>query len=357
MTKSSKILILAALGLAAGWLVLRAERRRARESESPSPAAAPRDASAGVGEIELDAAPSSGRVSVAQDSVPVAEAPAPRDDSAAPPARLWRARVVDGDSQAPLAEASLAVVEDDPFAGIDDGAWKPVRPDGTIELALATERGTLAVVCPGYASAYVVPRSDEADPDRLQVVELRRAATLQVRVRDERSVRSEPATVELLVEDSDLFTNIGFRSRGEVFAWPEQLGADGALLFEALPPHREFSLDARAGETRLHHQLLFLSPGQREELEISLHDGCAIAGRALTPEGEPVAGLEVWLVSEPRLPGRYFNAFADIQARTTTDARGEFAFEDVAPRVWFVGPAAERAWPVARLASRRWPSA
>lgn len=324
------------LGLG-GWALSRMGRGAGARSGTESVSTA----SSAPGGLEPLAAarPEPARIPVA---VRASEEQEQRDEPAVPEGFLWYGRAVDGETQAPLGDAFVGFVEGDPFYADSECAWTPALADGTMELRLPGLEGSVVLVhCPGYALGLVAPTPGHEEPSKPQVAELLRAAALQVRVHDERLNATDPAAVEIRVKDWQLFTGSASRSFGhDDVTWDGQPGPGGSLVFEDLPPQVSLTLEALDGERSLHREELRLRPGERRELELSLMDGSRIAGRALTPEGEPVAGLEIWLVKEPSLLG-YFDTSEDTHDRARTDEYGEFGFKDVAPGEWFVGPAAK----------------
>ena len=69
---------------------------------------------------------------------------------------------------------------------------------------------------------------------------------------------------------------------------------------------------------------------------------CRIHGVASEVDGTPAEGLTVWLLPADEVAFvKYFAAVErrDTLDRSATDAAGRFAFENVEPGAWWVGPA------------------
>jgi len=335
MRRLSVSLGLMALLLLTAWLLSKSERASPPRSTPPEEVSVPRP------QREL-APPVVERVEPGREPSPSAseEGPAALSDTDTSDELLWFGRVVDAETLAPFAQAGVAVMEGDPSSAPDDLPWTAVPADGLVELRdLHLQSSVILVAAPGCSTAFVVPQTGHEEPAHAQVVELRRTASIVLRLRDERPLPGEPR-VQILVDDWKLFAGNSFRSFGGKFAWEAVPEVDGRLSFDELTPRVELTLTVVEEERTLLTETLRLQPGERRELDLALHDGGTIIGRAVTSEGAPVADLEIWLVKHPRLLGAYFDDVEETQARVRTDAQGAFAFEGVAPATWFVGPAA-----------------
>lgn len=247
---------------------------------------------------------------------------------------LWRGQAVDGETGAPLPDATTTVFSEASSGPIDP---EPVRarPDGTFEVrASSWSRHTVRVEAPGFfwAAVRIDPEGDDSEPFR---VPLLRSATLVVLVTD--GTGAPRPSIEViasapLVLDSGPWPR-GFRDELE---WTCTTGTDGTCTLAGLPSRTALILEFGEpdGVLRRAGEKLLLQPGERRELTLVFGSGCAIRGLALDPEGRPVSGLSIWLSSSSVFE-RYF-AVPDESSRTESDARGRFVFESVPAGRWWV---------------------
>ncbi len=115
---------------------------------------------------------------------------------------------------------------------------------------------------------------------------------------------------------------------------------DGACSFHDLPPGVPFRLFVthKGRLVRTERERVLLAPGESRSIELHLGAGTTITGRLLDQDGEPVADYPVWLlVAEDGSPRPFSQRDVPI-ARTSTDALGNFALDDVVPGAWWLGP-------------------
>jgi RNA polymerase sigma factor (sigma-70 family) len=95
----------------------------------------------------------------------------------------------------------------------------------------------------------------------------------------------------------------------------------------------------RDGE-RVHRrgEVVELAPGERRELVLALRGSACIAGVAVDEAGAPASDLDVWLVEPSGYDSELLNRHEPF-AVARTDSEGRFAFDDLAPGRWWVGPA------------------
>jgi hypothetical protein len=211
-----------------------------------------------------------------------------------PPRKALRARVVDGETDEPVAGAEFRTVSSlgDRVAGVADAAGRVAVP------ALATGEGFRVagtVVAPGYAPAPVVLRDgDEAE------VRLRAAPRLVGRVIDEKGKPAPGCRVTL--------RGGGF----ETGAWTDEAGR---YVFDAVPRHM---VDLVAWTRGRLPAAVRTNPGAAgDELTLQLLRGARVAGR-VQRNGTPAMGVRVsvWTAD-----GEYAFAY--------TDALGRYLLEGV----------------------------
>jgi protocatechuate 3,4-dioxygenase beta subunit len=82
-----------------------------------------------------------------------------------------------------------------------------------------------------------------------------------------------------------------------------------------------------------------LSPGEERRLDLRAGPMAELRGRVVDQEGEPARALTLWLVAAKRAGDRYLLRAVDEQeGSVVTDEDGSFAFEEVLPGEWLVGP-------------------
>lgn len=270
---------------------------------------------------------------------------------------VWYGRVVDGETGAPLASATYAIVEGNPFEVGPGGT--PVDADGNMKLAAASWiYRVVRIDCAEYWIAVVAAGPGHTEALNAQEVKLWHAAMLDLRVDDGRAVPFEPALqARTSADSSELLAAEGQTWFGKVWqnpVWSASADLEGLFHFASLPPRVPLRVEVLGGETLLRRESITLAPGERRELVVTLVTGCTIAGRAIDPADGPVAGLEVWLMSAAESSGRYFESYQrhKIFARTQTDADGAFTFQKVEPGLWLIGPAAYREWGAVPLGKR-----
>jgi hypothetical protein len=259
-----------------------------------------------------------GRVLAADDERPIAAA---------------RVRLFDGSTtpNAALARADRAVLIEE-LATDDEGRFEVSIP--------GWKSVTLRVDAKGFGPLVLRPSGAHGELERAAELRLARAATLVVRV--------EGPGASLAGAELSLATDTvrGARSAPGL-EWSQPLPASGELVFDDLASGTPLRARVRRGAELLLEvpDPVLLRPGERREVVWSIASGTRLSGTVLAASGEPLAGIELWLVRANRAGGgdRYLSERdAPPHAGTRSDAHGAFVFEDVAAGDWWLGPAARR---------------
>lgn len=301
------------------------------------------------------------------DAARVAEAAPPGEDAAEPDAAepepeldeaLFHGVLVDAVSALPLGGVEVGLEplwhgnrRGSNLTDIEHHAPVLTEPDGHFAFPLRLE-GRLYAVVRGddYPETFVPLVSGHETRERAARIELLAAARVEGRVLDRDGGPLSPAVVILHTERYR--TLAATTSLADDYVpgdfWVEAPVDDGGwFAIDGLSPRAPLDVEIRGdGDEPLfsHPDGLRLEPGEIREVEWRLGAGARVTGLAHTPEGEPIAGLRVWLEpegTEVSFSG-VFRAHYDPAQATRTDAAGRFAFEGVPAGAWLVGPAATR---------------
>lgn len=284
-------------------------------------------------------------------------------------------RVLAAESDEPVAGARIALERSQ--GGIPLGAFA-TGLDGQAKLEFEAVACHARIDAEGYVPQRVLIADGRSAGTETIVVRLRRAAALSVRVvdestdlDDEREVRDaqshdargdvrdaqsndahdEPTEGDGLAGLAVILTartpwtlEVQFDdgSRGPAASWEAVTGPDGMCSFESLPPEVPLALEIRrAGElVKRAGKPVTLAGGETRSIEMRLGVGSTIRGRILDQEGRPAIVHAVALLAADGRAHRPIHAGEYAIARTATDGAGNFAFHDVEPRSWWVGPVA-----------------
>ncbi len=288
-------------------------------------------------------------VAVADDEEETTEPPASTEPAQDRGLQIWFARVVDGESDAPLPGARVELVTGYPLDG--EALQAAVAgPDGIVELDLpARETSHARASAEGFSTAIVRLDRGHEDPGRAKRVRLLRVAALEARVTDAEGTGLSGVRVRVwadsweLIEEWDL--SLGF---GQEPAWSAETDGEGRCVLEGLPPRVTLSLELhrvdggpRGGRELLRREIdgLLLEPGERRAVTWTVGAGCTIEGLVLDDAGKPVRAIEVWLGDRESLGG-YLEPHMREGAlqRTLANIEGRFTFTGVPPGKWLIGP-------------------
>jgi hypothetical protein len=247
---------------------------------------------------------------------------------------VWWGRAIDGETELPLRDAAFAVLHSEPTGS---EVFQAAHRSGDVEAAIATwNHEVVAVRSPGYATAFVLPSAAHRTREDPQRVLLWREATLEVRVEGGTAV----PRVSVWTEHYERIQSEGMAWVGwDDSRWRGSLRADGTHGFEGLPAKVELTVEAKVAGRVSRRERLVLEPGERLEVVWSLGSGATIEGHALDPQGQPVSGLEMWMLADNEF-GRTFQAYHadEVLAQVTTEPDGSFFLSDLAPGDYMVGP-------------------
>jgi hypothetical protein len=177
------------------------------------------------------------------------------------------------------------------------------------------------------------------------VVELPLAADLRLEVRDGSGAGFPGARVFLSVPNHQLRldrTSVGVTiwDLGDR-TWTEATDASGVARFSNLPVRVPVKASLITPKDWQPAEPFVFEPGESRTVTWTLSTGCTLRGVLLDQDGLPVARRSMALAPAQQRRNALFSARPDDKVSTTTsDADGRFAFDDLAPGAWLVGPAA-----------------
>jgi len=217
---------------------------------------------------------------------------------------------------------------------------------GVFELSLSSWKSrSLRIRAPGFAELSVYARPGHESRAEARVIRLVRPASLHARVLDASGAPLAGVGVHLWCEPVRLDES----DEGEPWSasppeWNTDTDSSGACTLLGLTPEVPLRVELLQGGAVVRRDLptFSLRPNERREAEWSVGTSYRIEGSVVDPAGAAVAGLTLWI---DRTRADYPVFFQDFQessvvGATQTDARGRFAFADVAPGRWWIGPAA-----------------
>jgi protocatechuate 3,4-dioxygenase beta subunit len=115
--------------------------------------------------------------------------------------------------------------------------------------------------------------------------------------------------------------------------------ADGRFVIDRLPAGARATLIVEVdGEiVRRVAGVCTPEPGDRRKIDVDVTPCRRIHGRTVTPDGEPIGGIELWLTDDGDYTAYGFNASTKTVARRTSDADGRFTFSGLPPAVYRLG--------------------
>jgi hypothetical protein len=267
----------------------------------------------------------------------------------------WHGRVVDGETEQPLAGVEV-VARTNSGDSIDESielARGRTVGDGRIVLRLpAWQHAIVRCEAPGHFWGGSRVREEAASPDAAQTVTLRRPAGLAGTVLGSDGSAVPDIEVSVAAPAWQLIEG----SYWDDVLWTGVSNADGRCAFPELPSAVELFVTLRRGErvlawTHSSTDALRLEPGESHAVEWQLAGGARVTGRLVDHGGAPQAGVELVLraaqlpITNPRLEPLYTGRLvrkessdrnAPSVARTSTETDGSFAFEDVSAGGWML---------------------
>ncbi|MCE9595161.1 MAG: carboxypeptidase-like regulatory domain-containing protein [Planctomycetes bacterium] len=274
-----------------------------------------------------------------------------------------RSRVIDARTDQPIADAEVL---DLPIGATSLAVLRAIAKSsatGDVEFSreeCSTSRVAIGAV--GY-SPRLFPVNDAP-----KTIELRRGATLVVRVVGARSGRGR-TVVGLLAPLRALATEPSVVDPSDVASWTRSIEGADAVSIADLPAN--VPIDARltfaAREENTRQETVTLKEGETRELVFSLEAASLVRGRLRTQlDDVSIVGREIWLapkepareedVAGPRATTDFTTAaFADTRSPdpwarrdprrdaairiALTDDQGNYRFDEVPPGLWVVGTA------------------
>ena len=276
---------------------------------------------------------------------------ATRDDT------RWFGRVVADDDGRPIAGAVVDLRTGDhayqppgemtPTGALLDAGKPPETTvasdaEGRFMLAFKSWRQLHArIVAPGRAVLYCDLAQGHETFEKALELRLRPSAGLEVRVVDGAGGAISGVAVRASTHAYHLQRKRDQWVSAPDPAWESPTGADGRARFVDLPAGAPLTIELVRDRKVVRRDVdsVTLAPGEDEAIVVALGGGARIRGRIVDQDGKPVVKHDVWLNPAAATYGARFQGHEQVRAKTRSDANGEFAFDDVAPGEWAVGPA------------------
>jgi RNA polymerase sigma-70 factor (ECF subfamily) len=252
-------------------------------------------------------------------------------------------RLVDEETGAPLAGVEVAAKYPSGLAAAVESARSDA--DGVVELRVPSWRlasFTATATRAGHGRIVFMPATGHDSRELAEELRLPRAATVEGAVGPDH-LRRGATRVVLEVNRLDVLRpRVDASTRVAREEWTADVDDAGRYRVEGLNADARYRarLLATDGEVlREHAEELVLAAGETRVLDWRHGRGATLAGELVDQRGEPVAGVELWLVPTRWNDDRRFHAGDEREAlRARTDAAGAFSFDDVAAGIWLVGP-------------------
>lgn len=249
-------------------------------------------------------------------------------------------RALDRETHAPIVDARITTGTL-PDRDSEPRATSAVDGRFRVELA-AGQRGTLCVDALGYGFALIPIVPDCNAVEREIVVELERAASLELTLLDAAGAAIADASVRLSAKHWAFLQGRGFDpSRMGDTGWYQLTDVAGRARFDELPAHVALTPLAKRNDAALSGSPapIRLEPGESRALLWRVGAGAEIEVIAFEEDGSPAAGVALAL-ERARSARAYLlhPATGEKRRSATTDERGIARFADVAVGDWAVGP-------------------
>jgi carboxypeptidase family protein len=339
------LVLCALLAVAGGWCALRIFSSDARGGRAAASAGSAEIAERPPAVLETPAAVEREALEPEEAPVPVPQLPEEAGGHSGgldgPVHELdWFARIVDGQSGAPLAGVRVVRIDGDAFDPFDEpGAFADAPSDasGSVRLRFPSQgtffaRAELA----GHSTAYAQLEPGHGSPSASFTLLLFRAAALELHATDLGGVPRADLRFRVTHKTINLLQR-GFAVRFDESVLETRTDALGTAVLEDLPANvaitaRLFDVDELLREERE----LRLEPGERRTLEWSFGTGCTLEGLALESDGSPAADVHIWLLPDDGDLNVGDRRSGDVIASTRSAADGSFAFEGVGAGSWYV---------------------
>jgi hypothetical protein len=195
----------------------------------------------------------------------------------------------------------------------------------------------------GYSPALASADAGHERVDLARRIELLRPATLEIALLsggDEARLRVALRGDARRLAQEGVFTSVW---RGvPALVYEADADSSGVCRFADLPPGVGFDAQVlgSSGVLFRNAEPLVLQAGEQRRVEWDL-GGAAIAGRVLESNGEPAAGIELWLLRGGSDHLRYVELHTlpqEVASRATSGADGGFRFLHVSPGTWILSP-------------------
>jgi len=266
-------------------------------------------------------------------------------------------RVLSRESKSPVVGATVTVLHPDrKYFSSKGPSPKDALPtecvtgsDGLFELWMPSWKNPeLQVQAVGFAYVLLQVGKEHETPEQAKTILLSRSASLRVHLLDVGGVPIPDGVVRLWTEGY----HMGEGDHGEIYLpslseleWKEKADSTGICLLQDLPPNVPFHVGIyRDGQLpKKDLPTLSLNPGEVREVDWTIGSGCHLEGSVIDQLGAAVEGTTLWLqradFDAPMVFQKYHSG--EVVVETRSGSGGKFAFSDVSPGKWWLGPAAE----------------
>lgn len=260
-------------------------------------------------------------------------------------------RVLAREDERPIAGATIELVD-------GTKSFTPTRPDGSFELSLNSWKGLeLRIHAPGFGIVLVDVGTEHETLETADVVHLSRGASLHARLLDTSGASITDASIRVwteayllgIAEAEDWYVpsipESEWRTNSST-SWKTSADSFGLYVLQDLPPDLPLHVEILRGEQVVKRDLppLSVAAGEVREVDWRIGAGCLLEGIVVDQRGEVVKSRTIWLQRAEPDERPIFSPYAttDVVGESITGTDGRFAFVDVSPGTWWVGPEARR---------------
>ncbi|MBL4770582.1 MAG: carboxypeptidase regulatory-like domain-containing protein [Planctomycetes bacterium] len=269
---------------------------------------------------------------------------------------LFHGRIVDSETKKPLEGVRLTLLDrQDLGPGQSQGEEIDVTDsDGRFDFRFIKGDSRVCVVAnlQGYGVCGFSADDEHTDPGDPVVITMTRAARLIVRMEGgdwfgtAKVQLSSKARYMNRTFSAGLYWGAGTHFRDP--RWTLRLSSSGTSEIE-VPAGSPLTLSyILGGVTQVYPDVITLEPGEVREVVWKMGSGVRIHGRLVDDQNQPIASAVMWLSNKQmgsleEKPWAYYyaNDSERLLAKTRTHSDGRFEFEDVAPGIVGIGPAAK----------------